>query len=218
MTNFIPIFPLNIVVYPGEQLNLHIFELRYQQLINECITQEKPFGLPTVIGNNLQEIGVVLDVVELSNRYTDGKLDIKSTAKRRFRILEYVERVPEKLYSGAIVFYLDDEPSVFQRKQSLVIDKLFALHERLGVKKDYKKPREELLSYDIAHHIGLSLQQEYDLQCLNQEAQRLEYISRHLDRLAIDAQNSDTMVKRIRLNGEFRSLSLDIDDFNFTKV
>src|SRR6187455_311175 len=49
MTNFIPIFPLGIVVFPGENLNLHIFEPRYKQLIKECFEQKKPFGIPPVI-------------------------------------------------------------------------------------------------------------------------------------------------------------------------
>ncbi len=46
MTNFIPIFPLGIVVYPQEQLNLHVFEPRYKQLVKECLTEQKPFGIP----------------------------------------------------------------------------------------------------------------------------------------------------------------------------
>jgi len=55
MTNFIPIFPLGIVVYPGESLNLHIFEPRYRELILECIENSKPFGIPVVIENKLME-------------------------------------------------------------------------------------------------------------------------------------------------------------------
>jgi len=65
MTNFIPIFPLNIVVYPGENLNLHIFEPRYKQLINECHVAKKPFGIPTVIDNKVQEFGSMVEITEL---------------------------------------------------------------------------------------------------------------------------------------------------------
>jgi len=53
MTNFIPIFPLGIVVYPGENLNLHIFESRYKQLIQECYSDAKPFGIPSVINKKV---------------------------------------------------------------------------------------------------------------------------------------------------------------------
>jgi uncharacterized protein len=217
MTNFIPIFPLNIVVYPQEQLNLHIFELRYQQLISECLDQEKPFGITTVIGNSLQEYGTLVQIAELSNRYSDGKMDIRSVGVKKFRILEYIERVPEKLYSGAIVYYIQDEPSYFEKKQQQVIEKLLMLHEKLGVKKDYKKPMADLYSYDIAHHVGLSLEQEYELQCLPQEAQRLEFINRHLDQLKLNVEKSESVVERIKLNGHFRNLSLDLDEFNFTQ-
>jgi uncharacterized protein len=215
MTNFIPIFPLNIVVYPGEQLNLHIFELRYQQLITECIDQKKPFGIPTVIGESLQEVGVLLNVSELSNRYQDGKMDIKSTGVKRFRILEYIARVPDKLYSGAIVYYFDDDYSRFENKQQQVLKKLQQLHAKLGVEKNYKKEQHELLSYDIAHHVGLSLQQEYEVLGLTTEVQRLEYINRHLDKMLIEAQNAEETIARIKLNGHYRSLSLDLDNFRF---
>ena len=66
MTNFIPIFPLNIVVYPGEGLNLHIFEPRYRQLIKECHEKAKPFGIPAVIEKRLQDYGTVVHVKEIT--------------------------------------------------------------------------------------------------------------------------------------------------------
>jgi len=61
MTNFIPIFPLNIVVYPGEHLNLHIFEPRYKQLISECSEAGKPFGIPTVLENKMNDMGTLVE-------------------------------------------------------------------------------------------------------------------------------------------------------------
>ncbi|HET9823746.1 MAG TPA: LON peptidase substrate-binding domain-containing protein, partial [Chitinophagaceae bacterium] len=66
MTNFIPIFPLSIVVYPGEDLNLHVFEPRYKQLINECNAQKKQFGIPTVLDKRLQDYGSLVELVEIS--------------------------------------------------------------------------------------------------------------------------------------------------------
>ena len=55
MTNFIPIFPLGLVVYPREPLHLHIFEPRYRQLINECLQSGKPFGIPVVIDKKISD-------------------------------------------------------------------------------------------------------------------------------------------------------------------
>ena len=66
MTNFIPIFPLSIVVYPHEDLNLHIFEPKYKQLIKECFDQKKSFGMPVVIDNKISEWGTLLEIIEIS--------------------------------------------------------------------------------------------------------------------------------------------------------
>ena len=55
MTTFIPLFPLNIVVYPGEELNLHIFEPRYKQLISECFNDKKEFGVAPVFKNTVSD-------------------------------------------------------------------------------------------------------------------------------------------------------------------
>ena len=88
MTNFIPIFPLGIVVYPGEKLNLHIFEPRYKQLIDECHKQKKPFGIPTVIDNKLQDYGSLVNITEITKVYDNDEMDIKTMGDKVFRILE----------------------------------------------------------------------------------------------------------------------------------
>ncbi|HNJ28652.1 MAG TPA: LON peptidase substrate-binding domain-containing protein, partial [Ferruginibacter sp.] len=85
MTNFIPIFPLGIVVYPGEQLNLHIFEPRYRQLISECQAGGKPFGIPSVINDRICEMGTLVRIREISEVYEDGKMDIKTEGLQVFR-------------------------------------------------------------------------------------------------------------------------------------
>ncbi len=105
MTNFIPIFPLGIVVYPGEALNLHIFEPRYKQLINDCFVSKKPFGIPSVINGKISEVGTAVTVIEISKLYDDGKMDIKTQGGSVFKILEIITDLPEKMYSGAIVNY-----------------------------------------------------------------------------------------------------------------
>jgi Lon protease-like protein len=66
MTNFVPIFPLAMVVYPGEKLNLHIFEPRYRQLVSECYTESKPFGIPTVLSSGVAEMGTLVQIKEIA--------------------------------------------------------------------------------------------------------------------------------------------------------
>ncbi len=81
----------------------------------------------------------------------------------------------------------------------------------LKVEKQFKKPDTELLSYDIVHHIGLSLNEEYEILCLLKEVQRLEYLKRHLKKVIGIAQQMESLKDRIQLNGHFRELK----GFNF---
>lgn len=208
MTNFIPVFPLGIVVYPGEMVNLHIFEPRYKQLINECYTEGKPFGIPTVIDNRLSEMGTLVRITELVKVYDNGEMDIRTQGLRVFRVLELIRNVPDKLFSGAIVNYPDNiEGPVKRDLMQRVVNAIRELHRLLNIEKDFHKPDEELGSYDIAHHVGLSLEQEYELLGLLREEQRQEYIKRHLGKVLPVIAEMETLKEKVKLNGHFKNLS-----------
>ena len=206
MTKFIPIFPLGIVVYPGEALNLHIFEPRYKQLVNECFAAKKPFGIPAVINDKLLEMGTLVQVMEISKVYDDGKMDIKTEGIQVFRILEMISELPEKLYSGAIVNYPENEEKGKRPLMKKVINGIRELHKVLKIKKEFKKPDDELWSYDIAHHAGLSLSEEYELLELLHESQRQEYLRRHLAKVLPMIADMEILRERVKLNGHFRSI------------
>lgn len=206
MTNFIPIFPLGIVVYPGENLNLHIFEPRYKQLISECHEQKKPFGIPTVLADKLQDLGSLVTITEISKVHDNGEMDIKTRGEKVFRILEVIKHVPDKLYNGAIVTY----PDTYEKGNIELMRKVMAgirdLHKLLKVTKEFEKPDEEIKCYEIAHHIGLSLEEEYELLGLLDERQRQEYLKRHLTRVIPLVAGMEQLKKKIRLNGHFKNL------------
>jgi Lon protease-like protein len=206
MTNFIPIFPLGIVVYPGEQLNLHIFEPRYKQLINECHTQKKPFGIPTVIDNKLQDYGSLMHIVEISAIQENSEMDIKTRGDKVFRILEIIKEIPDKLYSGAIVNYPDNEEQGNAELMRKVLGGIRDLHRLLKVDKDFTKTDEEIKSYDVAHHIGMTLEEEYELLGLMEERQRQEYLKRHLAKVIPMVAGMEQLKEKIKLNGHFKNL------------
>jgi uncharacterized protein len=205
MTNFIPIFPLGIVVYPGENLNLHIFEPRYKQLIIECYAAKKPFGIPVVIENKLQDYGSMVEINELSKMHDNGEMDIKTKGVKVFRILEIIKDVPDKLYSGAIVNYPDnfekENPDMMRKLMSSIRD----LHQLLKVNKEFKKEDGEVNCYDVAHHIGLSLEEEYELLGLFDERQRQEYLRRHLAKVIPMLTGMELLKEKIKLNGHFKN-------------
>lgn len=206
MTNFIPIFPLGIVVYPGEQLNLHIFEPRYRQLINECREQNKPFGIPTVIENRLQDFGSLVEITEIVQVHENGEMDIRTRGQRVFRILEVIRSIPDKLYSGAIVNYPDNREQGNIEQMRAVMAGLRELHRVMNLNKDFAKPDEQLNIYDVAHHAGLSLEEEYELLGLLDERQRQEYLKRHLAKVLPMLAGLEQLKEKVKLNGHFKNL------------
>ncbi len=206
MTNFIPIFPLNIVVYPGEHLNLHIFEPRYKQLIGECVESKKPFGIPAVLNNKISEMGTLMEVREVTKLYDNGEMDIKTEGVQVFKILEVIKELPEKLFSGAIVNYPQNNARGSAKLMKKVLDGIREIHKTLGVEKDFKKPDNELTSYDVAHHAGLSIEDEYTLLEFLEELHRQEFLKRHLAKIIPVMEKMDLLKGKIKLNGHFKNL------------
>lgn len=206
MTNFVPIFPLSIVVFPGEQVNLHIFEPKYKQLIQECVKEGKPFGIPTVLNEKLAEYGTLVHIASIEQTYDSGELDIITSGLQVFRVLELIKDIPEKLYSGAIVNYPADFDDGSRELMQQLVKSIKELHSLLHVQKKF--PKEDLLlrAYDIAHHIGLSLEEEYEFLQLTREIQRQEYLKRHLGKIIPLLGEMEALKEKIKLNGHFKHL------------
>lgn len=206
MDGLTPIFPLEIVVYPGDELNLHIFEPRYKQLIGECSQQKLPFGIPPVVDRNLGEFGTLVKLEEITQVYPNGEMDIRTSGLKVFHI-ERVEKVcPGKLYSGAWVNYPANNRDGDRAVMREVVEGVKRLHELLGLRKKFRAADAELVSYDVAHHAGLSLVQEYELLGLLDERERQEYLRRHLEKILPLVEEIEALKKKVKLNGHFRKL------------
>lgn len=194
------------MAYPHEKLNLHIFEERYKQLIQDCHSNKKPFGIITAIDGKVKDFGTLVEVTEISKTYPDGRMDIRTLATKTFVVLELIKSLPDKLYSGAIVNYPDNAEYTNQRLMATLLKDVRYLHQLLKVSKDFKKPDDELVSYDIAHHVGFSLQDEYEMLELMHENQRLEFIRRHLAKTINVVLGIEKLKDKIKLNGHFREV------------
>lgn len=206
MTNFIPIFPLSLVVFPEEKVNLHIFEPRYKQLIRDCHEAKKPFGIPVVIKEQINELGTLMEITEIVKVYDNGEMDITTKGTRVFRILETIHEVPDKLYKGAIVNYPPNKTEGRASLMKKVLQSVKILHEMLNIKKEFSKEEHLIQSYDIAHHAGLSIRQEYELLELMDELHRQEYLKRHLIKILPVVAETEALKEKIRMNGHFRHL------------
>lgn len=208
MTNFIPVFPLEIVVFPEEKLNLHIFEPRYKQMIQECVEKKKLFGLPPVFERKPSEFGTLMEITEVVKIYDSGEMDIRTKGVSVFKTLEFVKEIPEKLYSGAIVTYPDN---IIEKGDSqistILLNEVKRLYTLLNLESKFPTDKTSMISYEIGHLVGFSKEQEYEMLQLFTELQRLEYIRRHLKEITPTIQELEELKARIQRNGHFRDLS-----------
>jgi hypothetical protein len=210
MTNFVPIFPLEIVVFPGEPLNLHIFEPQYKQLIRECIDSKRPFGIPSVFDKKIGELGTLMEIVEVVKEYETGELDIRTRGLSVFRILEVIKEIPDKLYHGAIVNYPENtmEPGD-TNISNLILSEVKRMYSLLNVQGKFPQGPDAVISYGIGHFVGLTKPQEYEMLGIFTEIQRLEYLRRHLNTILPVVQELEEIKARVQRNGHFRDLSID---------
>jgi len=74
--SLLPLFPLDLVLFPGASLPLHIFEPRYREMISECLDQKKSFGVVRAKEDGVAEIGCTAEIITVTQKYPDGRMDI----------------------------------------------------------------------------------------------------------------------------------------------
>ena len=208
MSAFMPLFPLNLIAFPGEQLNLHIFEPRYKELINDCINQKIPFGLPAYINNKI-EYGTMMHIVEVYKVYEDGRVDIKTQGEVVIKIERFENPTPGKSYAAGEVIMIEniDDPIPDLRNMTSMIKRLY---DKLAIGFD-SSSNQMIRTFEIAHKVGLSLEQEYQLLQIPKESDRASFIIDHLTHFIPKLAQAEDVKERIRMNGHFKRL----DKLNF---
>ncbi len=202
----LPQFPLSIVAFPGEVVNLHIFEPRYVQLINECKNTGMTFGIPPFNNGEMSFFGTEMKLTDLSKVYPDGKMDIRTKGMRVYQVHKFEKQFKDRLYAAAEVTFLNDEPEFELKLKSQILDLMTELFEMLQIKKSLEKLATDFGSYAIGHHVGLSQDEKIRLLTIRSENQRLEYILNHLKDFVPSVKKAETLKKRAAMNGHFRSL------------
>lgn len=198
-----------MVVYPGEELNLHIFEPRYRQLIDECLEESQPFGIPAFINDALPGYGTEMQILTLHKRYDDGRMDIKTLGLGVFSLDTFENPMAGKLYAGGQVRIVEPGNSDAPMLKTLLV-RLEKLYDLLQIETDFDALLPNL-SYRIAHKVGLSIEQEYELLTIDAEADRQQFLIQHLDNVIPVVSDMERTKQRIRMNGHFKNL----DPLNF---
>ena len=109
----IPLFPLDLVLFPGAPLQLHIFEERYKEMIGECIQHHGEFGMVWIRRDGMAIVGCTASVVTVMHRYPDGRLDILCSGERRFEIESLLDG--RSFLEAEVDFLHDREPASTRR-------------------------------------------------------------------------------------------------------
>jgi Lon protease-like protein len=206
MSAFLPLFPLRLVVYPGEELNLHIFEPRYKELINECEERGITFGIPAFMEEKVQPVGTEIQLLSIDKRYPNGEMDIRTKGVGLFKIKEFYLKVEDREYTAAEIERLTfDLEGDFLKNEQILLH-MGELYSILQIKKKLPEHTSQFSTYEIAHLVGFSLEQEYEFLTLPEEQSRQDYMLKHLERLLPMAREMEELRKKVQMNGHFQNV------------
>lgn len=207
----LPLFPLQSIFFPGEKVPLHVFEDRYKQLIQDCREEAITFGIPVFI-NNKMEYGVEVQLVEVVTTYESGEMDVVCVARQVFKLLAFDNIMENKLYAGGIVKLLEYDYEASEEKKQTIINGIEQLYAIMDVPYTQLNAK-EFNSFTLAHKIGLSFEQEYQLLQIPKENDRLNFIGLHLTSTITVLSEVNRTKKAIELNGHFKNFDpLDFKD------
>ncbi len=171
-TAYTPFFPLSVVVFPGETLQLHVFEARYRQLLSDMEEHNFPFAIPFSYKGSIANYGSLVMLKQKTATYKNGTSDIEIEGIGVIKILSFDAQFRDKLYSGGEI--------EIENTETMVVDK--QLNQLYCLLNDFEFfEHEQFLFYDIAKKLKLNA------------IDKLKIIS------AVDIENKEKILKNILL-------------------
>ena len=198
----IPLFPLNVVLFPGEQLPLHIFEPRYRRMVRECLDSKSPFGMLLALPDGIVRVGCTAEILEVIKRYEDGRMDIITVGRDPFRVVELFSG--DSLLEGHIDYLADTDSAAAPQSVKQLVELYETCHTLLfsGIPKDFDSVPPDQLSYTIAAALPLDLLWKQQLLELRTESERQHRLSTYLRDWAPHLQKVETLRYRAGGNGQ----------------
>jgi Lon protease-like protein len=196
------IFPLGLVLLPGERLPLHIFEPRYKELISECLAEERPFGIVLSDDSGLKEIGTVASVIEVLERFDDGRLNIVVEGGDRFRVVELT--TGRAFQTGEVEEVADEDVDVDEEDAARALGLFKELRELVG--SDVEEPEEgdPALSFALASRVDFGLDPKQRLLELTSEPDRLTLVIELLEGALAAVREEQARRELASRNGKLR--------------
>jgi uncharacterized protein len=172
---------LDVVLLPGTDLPLHIFEPRYKEMIGECITTQAPFGVVRGVEQGIADIGCTAEIISVTRKYADGELDLIAQGRRRFEVLALNQ---ERAFLQAEILYVPDEPGDAEPEETA---RVLELHRQIlllaGVKPGDAGRNLASLSFDLAGSLPLDLDFKQNLLAARSEGKRVQLLAAYLERI-----------------------------------
>lgn len=156
----IPMLPLGLVLLPGETTKLYIFEERYKQLINECVSNHASFGIPYMEKGAITGYGCEVKINRILKTYDNGEMDILIEGSNLFKLIEYSKVLTPKLYGAAVVEYISiDQKIQLNNLQDAIVNYFGSIQNQFM---DYDTVA-GLTVYNIASSLQLTHPEKFNL-------------------------------------------------------
>ena len=197
-----PLFPLAIVALPGEMIPLHIFEERYKTMMNECLRDEKEFGIVWLADDGLRELGCACAIERVLERMEDGRMNLLARGTRPIRV---IERQSHLAYPAGVIEFVEDreeapDPDLLEGAREAYAE----LVRRVTDNDPDTAELEAMDAYGMAATVDFGPEAKQGLLDLRSENARLRLVTRLFQAAATRLDLVERAQERARSNGKIR--------------
>ena len=175
----IPLFPLDVVLFPGCSLPLHIFESKFKLMIRRCLSMKLQFGVILAKKESMTTVGCTAAIVSLVKQYPDGRMDILTRGELPFQVQEVFN---DKPYFEAAIDCFEESPESYPPASNELTEAYEQCHWLL-FNRGPETPRVRLKfspAYAMAYSLPLPLEDKQALLEMRDEAERQEHLLEQL--------------------------------------
>lgn len=199
MSPLLPLFPLEVVLFPGVPLPLHIFEPRYKEMIGECLSQEKQFGVVRAQEAGVAEIGCTAEIMAVTKKYDDGRMDIVTEGRECFEVLEVNQ---ERDFLRANVLFFEDDPEKPTQEEVAHAIKLHGeIMALIGAQQTLSGDDNPRLSFRLAGSLPLDLDFKQNLLSMRSEPKRMQVVTAYFEAILPKLRRAVHVRKKAGGNG-----------------
>jgi ATP-dependent Lon protease len=200
-TRRIPLFPLGLVLFPGRNLPLHIFEERYKLMITRCTQAQAPFGIVLASGEGIATIGCTANILQIVKTYEDGRMDIVTSGESAYRIHELHNDEP--YLEGDVEMLADDSQSgspAAEKELRDLFEKCYRLFSDGALPPTEDDPNVSL-AYQVAADLPLDLDVRQAVLEVRAEADRRQLLIERLSEILPELERIQKARSKVSGNG-----------------